>query len=203
MRNIISYFSKEELKQVTDLFKEKRNITLSGAGNTSSKAMVVSDILRSGATAGNVLWVISDESEQNVVKKSMETWCDVPVFLYKKRADEEMVTFPTVREFNETKRREAVEFVSRLFSNKKAIFIVDFNSLLQNFPDIKEIISRKILIKTGDHIDSVKFIEDIVSNGYEMSEDKALQKGQYYRIGDGLFIKPINLEDVYRIDIGF
>ena len=203
MRNIISYFSKEELKQVTNLFKEKRNISLSGAGNASSKAMVVSDILRADVAVSNVLWVISDESEQNVVKKSMETWCDVPVFLYKKRSDEEMVTFPTVREFNETKRKESVEFVSRLFSNKRAVFIVDFNSLLQNFPDIKEIISRKVLIKTGGYIDSVKFIEDIVSNGYEMSEDKVLQKGQYYRIGDSLFIKPINLEDVYRIDVCF
>lgn len=204
MRNIISYFPKEELKQVTELFRDKKNITLSGAGNASAKAMIISDILRAEpALVGNILWVVSEESEQNIVKKAMETWGDASVFLYKKRADEEVTTFPTIREFNETKKREAVEFVSRLFSNKRAVFIVDFSSLLQNFPDIKEVLKCKISIKNKEDLDPVRLIGDLVSNGYEMSEDKILQKGQYYRVGDGLFIRPINSEDVYRVDIGF
>lgn len=204
MRNIISYFPKNTLKDVTQLFQRNKNITVSGGGNASSKAMILSSMFSDcGGRIGNVLWVVSEESEQNLVKKAVETWGNRPVFIYKKRLDEEVVGFPTIREFKETRGRELMEFVSRVYSNKEAVFVVDFPSLLQNIPDIKEVLRNKVSVKEGEDVDVVGFIEKLVSMGYEMSEDKELRKGQYYKVGDTIVVRPINKEGVFKVDVAF
>lgn len=204
MRNIISYFPKEELKELSELFRRKRTITVSGAGNASAKAMILSAIFRDNKDClGNVLWVVSDVSEQNVIKKAIEVWGNAAVFLYKKRPDEEMAGFPTSREFLELRRRELVEFVSRIYTNKHAIFVVDFNSLLQNFPSVREMSRNKIVVNSGEEVDPVGLIGKMVALGYEMSDDKILDKGRYYRVGDTIVIRPINLEGVYRVSFDF
>ncbi|MFA5987742.1 MAG: hypothetical protein WC797_03790, partial [Candidatus Paceibacterota bacterium] len=143
MKNIISYFPDDTLRDVTSLFRRQKNISVSGASNASAKAMILSQVLKKNKDAiKNVLWVVSEENEQSIIKKALEVWGDAPVFVYKKRPDEEVVNFPTMREFKETKNKELVEFVSRVFLSEGAVFIVDFPSLLQNFPDIKEFLSN-------------------------------------------------------------
>lgn len=200
MRNIISYFPKDELKKPTSLFGKQKNITLSGVGNSSSKAMILSDIFRGcGKEIENVLWVVSDSAEQNIIKKALTVWGNMPIFLYKKRADEEVLAFPTSSSFERAKRIELMEFVSRLEVNNGAIFVVDFYSLLQKFPKV----SGKLIVKAGEELDPVRFIELVVSMGYEVADDERIAKGQYYRIGDSLLIKPVNAEEAYRIETGF
>ncbi|MBI5753921.1 transcription-repair coupling factor [Candidatus Peregrinibacteria bacterium] len=204
MRNIISYFPRSTLKDVTELFRKNKNIVISGSGNASAKAMILSSVFRENhENINNVLWIVSEEGEQNFVKKSLEAWGEAKVFIYKKRPDEEFASFPTMREFNETRNKEKVEFVSRIYTNKGAIFIIDIPSLLQNFPDIGELLKNKIEIRGGDKVDIVEFIERLVACGYEMADDKDLKKGQYHKVGDSISIKPINIEDEARVDIGF
>lgn len=204
MRNIISYFPKEELNEAVGLFRRQKNITISGAGNSSSKAMILSDIFRSeGEKVRNVLWVVSDPSEQNLIRKAVSVWGNRPVFVYKKREDEEVITFPTAGDFERKKTIELVEFVSRICVSKGAVFIVEFNSLLQHYPDPKALRDGKILVKTDQRLDPVKFIEMLVAKGYEVSDETLIDKGQYYRIGDSIIIRPINSDDVYRVEIGF
>jgi transcription-repair coupling factor len=204
MRNIISYFSSEELKGATELFKSSRNITYSGSGNSSSKAMLVSDILRRDSfDIKNVLWVVNDSSDQNIVKMALEMWSDRKIFIYKKRADEEKLSFPTSAEFERVLEMELVEFVSRIYSNEKAIFVVDFQSLMQDFPNMKEILREKVEVKSGEEFELVYLIQKLVAMGYEMADEDVLEKGQYYRRGDNIYIYPINLENVVRIDLDF
>lgn len=204
MKNIISYFPDDTLRDVTSLFRRQKNISVSGASNASAKAMILSQVLKKNKDSiKNVLWVVSEENEQNIIKKALETWGDAQVFIYKKRPDEEVVNFPTMREFKETKNKELVEFVSRVFLSEGAVFIVDFPSLLQNFPDIKEFLSNRISLKAKEDVDVVALIGKLVAIGYEMSDDKFLQKGQYYKKGDSLVVRPINSEEAFRIDIGF
>lgn len=204
MRNIISFFPKEGLAESTDLFRSLKNITYSGAGNSSSKAVVVSDVLRDKSIeAGSVLWVVSGSDEQNAVKKAMDLWSDRPVFTYSKKLDEERLTYATTSDYEKECRRELVEFALRVSLNKKAAFVVNFHSLLQNFPDVDSLGRKKVSIKVSEEIDSVNFIEDIVSIGYEVTDSKILKKGEYYRVGDSLYIYPINSEHICRVEIGF
>ena len=204
MRNIISYFPKDELSRVVELFSKNKNISFSGAGNSSSKAMILSSIFRNKENAaGNTLWVVNDASEQNVVKKAFLTWSDRPVFVYKKMEDEERITFPTSSEFERAKMLDAVEFISRIFTNKNAVFVVDFMSLLQDFPNIRILNNGKITLKKGDEINVVKLIESLVSAGYEVADNEVLKKGEYYRRGDSLLLFPINKESPVRFNVGF
>ena len=204
MRNIISFFPREGLAESTDLFRNFKNITYSGAGNSSSKAVILSDILRDEKiNLENVLWVVSGEEEQNMVKKAVDLWSDRQVFLYTKKSDEERLTYATSADFERDMKRDLVEFVLRVHLNKKAVFVANFLSLLQNFPDINDLERNKVFIRTGEELDSVNFVEKIVAVGYEVTDSKILKKGEYYRVGDSLFIYPINNETPLRIDIGF
>lgn len=204
MRNIISYFPREGLTESTELFRSLKNITYSGAGNSSSKAVILSDILRDEKIdVGAVLWVVNDADEQNSVKNALDLWSGHPVFLYTKKSDDEKLTYPTFSEFEKEKKKDLVEFVLRVHVNKKAIFIVNFESLLQNFPDVESLERNKVVVKSGEDFDVVDFIGRLVAKGYEATDDKVLKKGEYYRVGDSLFVYPINQEGVFRIETGF
>ncbi|MFH1284797.1 MAG: transcription-repair coupling factor [Candidatus Peregrinibacteria bacterium] len=204
MKNIVSFLPKEQLSGATALFHKTKNISFSGTGNSSSKAMLLASIFRNeGDDLGNVLWVVNNKSEQNAVKKAVSMWSDRPVFLYNKREEEEKLTFSTSSEFERVRDIETVEFVSRIFTNKRAVFVVNFLSLLQDFPDISVISGGKNTPKVGAELDAVKFIEDLVSMGYEPTDEVILKKGEYFRRGDSIFIYPVNLEEPVRIEIGF
>ena len=204
MRNIISFFPREGLAESTDLFRIQKNITYSGAGNSSSKAVVLSDLLRDEKIGlENVLWVTSDSEEQNTVKKAMDLCSDRPVFLYTKKADEERLTYATSADYEIDCKRDLIEFVLRASLNKKAVFIVNFQSLLQNFPDVGSLERKKITIKKDEELNSVDLIERLVSVGYEVTDNKILKKGQYYKVGDSIFLYPINSETIVRLEVGF
>lgn len=202
MRNIVSYFPKEALKDATEIFGRSNNISYSGAGNSSSKGMLVSDILRH-RKSGNILWVVNSVTDQNAVKKAMETWGERPVYLYKKREEEEKVAFGTFSEFERTKRIEIMTFACRLFQNTEAVFVIDFMSLLQEFPNTPLIARGRIEVKSGEGLNVVDFIEKLVDMGYEMTDEKVLKRGEYYRLGESLFLWPINSECPVKIEAGF
>lgn len=204
MRNIISYFPEGILGKATELFCNLKNVSYSGMANSSAKAMLLSDILRSGKSdVGNVLWVVNDTAEQNMVKRAISMWSDHDVFVYKRRAEDEAASFPTYSDFERKKNVEMVEFVSRIYTSRKGIFVVDFQSLLQEFPDMGIINKNKLNVREGNEIDTVEFIEQLVAKGYEVTDEDKLVKGQYYRKGDSVYLFAVNGERVNRIDISF
>lgn len=205
MRNIVSCFPDIGLHGVIDLFKTRKNITLSGAGNSSSKAMVIADFLRSikKGEVKNLIWVVSDPADIAITKLALEAWTSIDIFTYTRRLDEEALSFPTNREFERVRELDLIEFVSRLKSNSGAVFVVDFLSLKQSFPDPKELSSRAMLVKKDGDFSPVAFVEKMVGLGYEVADDDNLVKGQYFRRGDSLKVFPINHECVYRIETAF
>ena len=100
MKNIWSFFPKKGLLGSTELFKSQKNVTYSGAGNSSSKALILSDIFESlKSEVGNVLWIVNNVNEQNSIKKALDLWGSRQVFLYSKISDDESLTFPTISFF--------------------------------------------------------------------------------------------------------
>jgi hypothetical protein len=85
MRNVISYFPKEDLKSSTELFNVSRNVTFSGGGNASSKAMILADIFEGAQNRRGWAYFMDciRKGDQGVVKKACEVWSDVPTFFYK------------------------------------------------------------------------------------------------------------------------
>ncbi|MFH1534286.1 MAG: CarD family transcriptional regulator, partial [Nitrospirota bacterium] len=204
MKNIISFFPKEELKEAEKLFYKSKNISFSGSGNSSSKAMLVSAVLLDEwKDGGNLLWIVNNREEQNETVQALSMWGDRKVFLYSKRREDEKLNFPTSYDFERAIRVDLVEFISRIYTNKNAIFVVDFETLLQEFLDPKVLANEKYSVKVGEKLDSVTLVEELVSRGYEVTDHEVLKKGQYYQVGDSMYVFPINEEAPVRITIGF
>ena len=203
MKNLISFFSRKELVEATELFSKYRNVAFSGVSNSSAKALVLSGILADEKVAvNNVLWVVNTGEDLNMVDRAIDMWSDREVFTYTKKKEEERGKYLTFSEFERSKKIELVEFVLRLHLNKKAIFVTDFEALLQNFPDVRKLNGQAYILKKDETVDSVAVIERLVSMGYEVSDDR-LAKGQYLRKGDSILVYPVNCEGVVRIEMGF
>lgn len=205
MRNIVSCFPDVGLQGAMDLFQRQKNITLSGTGNSSSKAMVVSELLRTfdKGVLSNVIWIIDEVSELALVKSALTIWTDATIYTYTRRLDEEVLSYPTNRDFERVRELDLLEFVSRIKMNERVVFVVDFMSLKQNFPDINELEYKSMTLAKGGEISPVEFVEKMVNMGYEVADDDNLKKGQYFRRGDSLMVFPINQENIFRIETGF
>lgn len=204
MRSIISYFPKGVLKDSTDLFLKKGNLTVSGGGNSSSKAMMYSDVLRCvKVDFGNTLWIVSERGDIEVVKKAMKVWSDVEVESFSRILDEEMVNFSSSADFNRSRRLQVIDFVVKLNTLRRAAFVMDFNSLNTNFPDFNELYKYKIEVKVGSVLNPMQLIERLTEMDYELCEDEDLVQGEYLRRGDSVYVFPVGEDGVYRVDFDF
>jgi len=204
MRDIISCFPKGVLKDSTSLFLTKGNVTFSGTANVSAKSMLLSDIFRnSKKKISNVLWIVGDKNDLEPIKKSCSIWSDKQVYTYLKKENDEIINYTSVSDFRRYKNLEAVEFISKLGSDTSKIFVLDFYSLLQEFPCYEELYKNRKIVSKGRIFNTMNFISELVEVEYRISEEEILKKGEYYRKGDSLFIYPINEDNAYRIDFDF
>ncbi|MDX9970537.1 MAG: transcription-repair coupling factor [Candidatus Gracilibacteria bacterium] len=204
MRNLVSFFSREELKKASELFRTKKNVSFSGASNSSGKALLLSDILRDkDSGVSNVLWITNGKEEANSVYRACSLWSDRPVYIYNALDDEKRKEYGSHNDFEREKIILLMEFVYRAITNKNAIFVVPFNSILQNFPDYSSVKKSFFDVQKGESFDAVSFVEKIISFGYEVSDSEVLHKGCYFKKGDSITVFPVNTESPVRIHLGF
>lgn len=204
MRNLVAAFPENKLmKEAVKLFVSSGNVVYSGANNSSSKSFLLAEILKTSKKKGNFLWVSSDNNELKNVYKSLKKWTDKPVFLYEEISDGDVLKYGSLSEFKRIKNLKKIEFITRISVQQEAFFLINFESLLQNFPEIKSVKKEKMTLKGGDNFDIVEFIQSLVAKGYEVTDHDYVQKGQYFRKGDSFYIHPINSEEVLRIDFEF
>jgi len=204
MRNIVSYFSGEELKEAKELFLNFGNVSFSGIGNSSSKALLISDLCRDKKSkVKNVLWICNGEENVHLLTRAMTLWSDRPVFSYSKIKEDRFVDYGNSADFKRAKELSLMELVLRINSHNNAIFVLDFESLLQDFPDVEVLKKANFSLTEGENISSVEIIERLVNFGYEVTDEQVLHKGEYFRVGDSLFVFPLNGENVIRIELGF
>ncbi len=204
MRNLVSFFQRKELNEATELFRILKHVSYSGVGNSASKALLLSDICRDNKSkVGNVLWIVNSKAEINELMRSVYMWSDRPVFMYSRIEDERRIDYPSAAEFERARDIQLMEFLTRVLLNDNAFFVIDFKSLLQDFVDISYLQKSFFTVAEGQNFDPVEFIEQLVSSGYEVTDEEVLNKGQYYRVGDSLLVYPVNSENVYRFEIGF
>lgn len=217
MQNIVSYFSEGEFKDSAKLFFANKAITYSGAGTSSSKALVLANILREGVRVGgvggavsvkNVLWIVNNFDEMEDIKRAMSVWGDRPVYSYVALADDERGNFSSSRDFEREKQMRMVEFVVRALgsgahSTAPAVLVVPFASVFQKFPKGEELLKNSFKVKIGEESDVVSFMEKLLEAGYDSSDDEYVKKGQYFKIGDSVILWPVNFDTAYRIEFAF
>ncbi len=199
INNLIRYFPTVQNKRVLDLFKSRKNITLSGNSNNSSKVFVFADIARECHDLNTVLWVVNDPTEQDNVIRLLKMWTDFYVFAY--------ALTPTdinrSREVEQENRFKMVEFIGRMANKRRKIIVTPYTHLMTNLPDIKEIGAGTMRLHNGDKVGVTDLFEKLIDCGYEVSDDTFLKKGTYHRSGEVLTIFPINHEQPVRVDVGF
>jgi transcription-repair coupling factor len=203
LRSIISLFPKDSLSAAKELFRNNKSVVFSGAGNTSSKAMLVSYLLSLPSAKTGALWITSDSSEYNLLQKSLEIWGDKNVYSFKKRNNDEMSNFGTYSYFQRIITLEKLAFVYGLKLDKQAVFLINVDSLKEYLPTFSKLEKRKIKIRKGEDYELVKFINQLVEQGYEVADDENLEMGQYIKKGDSIYVYPVNKHKIYRVDFDF
>lgn len=191
-KHLIQLFPRGQNLKVFEPFQEHGTLSLSGAGNFSSKSFLVSDLLRENPSLKKVLWVSATDQEREHVVRSISMWGDTEVF-------------DLVRELDKKKNLiHRMEMISLIQApNRPAFFAVTYEDLFEPFPNWKEVSEKTIHVKKGDSHDSLSFFEQLIAGGYEASLDPYVEKGQYYRHADQLTIWPVNLDEPLRLEIAF
>ena len=160
---------------VEEKFIKKRNITISGGGNYSSKAFLLADVFRKTKNLLPNLWIVNDKTEQENVAHACENWFSGSVWKL------EMFENEHLDRETAAKNRIAVLEAAKIFIEEEPkIVVATYVSLMQPAPTEKDMRERAVSIKTGQETRVVDVFEELISIGYEVAEDQYLEKGQYY-----------------------
>lgn len=200
LHHLIHYFPVVQNQRVLELLRDKKNISISGAGSYSSKVFAVSDIFdRRDTDFKTLLWIVNDTVEQENVIRSLKLWTNSKVFSYCLQTAES----GNAKVVEEQNRLKTVEFVSHLLSPERKIIVAPYLSLINRLPSKDDIVKNKIILKKNDIIHAPSFFEELIAKGYQVCEEAFLKKGMYIRNGEIIKIFPVNTEHPVKIEIGF
>ena len=170
-----------------------------GSGNFSAKAFTFSDVIRYRGDIKNIIWVVNDAVEQENVARALNFWGDVNAETYSLAPSD----LNRPREVEAENRIREIEFVCSLMSRRKKVFVVSYIDLMASFPDIHTLKERTMVLKKGQEVNVTEIFESLIERGYEVSDDKFLKKGTYYKSGEVLTVFPLNYANPVKIEIGF
>jgi len=199
VENLIRLFTTVQNGRVLDLFENKKNISLSGAGNFSSKAFMMAEVFREADNFHTAIWVVNDSSEQENVVRALKLWGAPAVYGYNLTPSDAS----RMKQVEAENRLKTNEFVCRLLGDEKKIIVTPYINLMGNLPRPDEVKGGAIHLVRGEEINTTQLFESLVERGYVVSDDKFLQKGDYIRSGEIVTIFPVNREYPVRIEIGF
>lgn len=199
VKNLISFFPSIQNNRVLDLLRTAKSASLSGAGNYSSKTFLFSDAIRYLPKIKKILWIVTDHAEQEHIITSLKLWSDIDVHGFDLISAES----GSVREIEKENRIKMLELVAHLKDDKRKIIVTPYVNLMNNFPDFEEISRAKIVLKAGADVNAVSLFEQLIDCGYEICEDKVLEKGTYHRSGDVMSIFPVNSDYPLKIELDF
>jgi transcription-repair coupling factor len=178
-------------RDISDLLQAEGSLVISGAGNETAKAMLLSHLLHFKMQP--TLVVADDEAQVDVLRHWLEFFDQTPVTFVDIHEGESdvILTTDTLQRFLLFMRGE-----SSVFLTSKKVFE-------SSFPLYSDLQKRSMTLKTGDSLPFTQFVEDLLSRGYEHGLDNILAPGQYHRIGDTLDIFPIQSAYPYRIQFDF
>lgn len=178
--------------RVLDLFYKQKNISLSGAGNSTTKAFIIFELLKKFDEYKKILWVVNDVAEQENTVKDLEIWSDIQVHSYDYTEGDHRKNF-----------KEILATIGHLRDSQKKIIVAPYQTILQNVPSKYELDQQKIVISQGEKVSNIDLIEAFVAAGYKVAPGDFLEKGMYYQQGEILTIFPVNSDYPVRIELAF
>ncbi len=182
---------KDTHRELSNLLRAEGSLVISGAGNETAKAMLISHLLQFQMQP--TLVVADDEAQVDVLRHWLEFFDQEPVTFVDIHEGEGdvILTTDTLQRFLLFMRGD-----SKVFLTSKKVYE-------SAFPLYSDLQKRSMKLKKGDELPFTGFVEDLLSRGYQHGLDNILAPGQYRRIGDTLDIFPIQSALPYRIQFKF
>ncbi len=201
VRELVNIFPKLQNISVLNAFQKFPSVSISGAGNFSSKAFILADILRqedpSGTgidTARPVIWVVNDKAEQENVARACQEWFSptVPVLHFE------------LPEGDEPQGKLNILYcLKSLVEKERKIIVAPYQLLMKEMPTVDELKKRTLFFKKGEKLSNVEAFEKLIAIGYEVSSDEYLERGRYLGKGGVLAIFPVNGDEPVRVEFEF
>ncbi|PIS32126.1 transcription-repair coupling factor [Candidatus Peregrinibacteria bacterium CG08_land_8_20_14_0_20_41_10] len=180
-------FSEKSLHQkIVDELKQRRFLTISGVGNTFSRAFVLNQIIQ-GGDFERVIWLVGDDKTIPELKNHF--------LLFNHFQPKELV----YTEQGEDTSLKKIKWLTSLNLKRYCIFSTP-REFFDHFPSQKTVLESKLVFKKGAHFVLNEVFETLIKAGYFQSEDEFLEQGAYKHKGGVLSISPFNQTDVYQLD---
>lgn len=199
MKRLIDFFGQALHPDLAEKFKDQSHLTVSGAGNFSSKAFLLGDLLRKPPKEiFPILWIVNDKEEQENALRALQAWSGLPVHRFEMRENEQAHTGIT------NENRLSLLRTLRVFLEKEpTVVIAPYINFLQETPDPRDLEKNIFTLKKHETIPLVRVFEKLISIGYEVSKDQYLTPGQYRGDGAVLTLFPANEPHPYRLEFEF
>lgn len=192
-----SFFAGDHNKALANIFEKCKDLSISGAGNFSSKAFIFTSL---PLNKQHVVWLTTTKSEQDSINRNLAFWgaMDVDNFELLKQGD--------LRFNSDVERMNNIHIMdrlSRLLDAGPYTLVIRYEDLFQKVPKKELVKELTVDIKIGDEVDTVEFFHKLIEAGYEVSEDEYLEKGAYIKKGEVIELFPVNLLYPVKINLGF
>ncbi len=167
-------------------FTKHKRLVLSGISNCTAKAFFIYNFLKDSDK--KTFWVCEDEEEGIEMKKHLSFFNIGNIFFLKKEDTE----------------KEILEKILFFDQSEEATFLIFSKEFLtKKLPLFSALKKNAINLRVDDNISSVDFMNNLIINGYEHSEETVLPSGTYKKIGDTVEIHPLGANKILKVEIGF
>lgn len=181
---------RETHRDLAQLLKANKKLTLSGVSNETSKALVTSMLL--SFNEQTTLFITGKEERA----ETLQHW----LTFFERDAD---ILSPVENGDGEVQPEALRKYLQFMSGDTVSVFLATRETWDIPFPSYAELLESKMILKKGEKINFTKTIEELVERGYGHGDDVYLNPGEYRRIGDTFDIFPVQALHPYRIALSF
>jgi len=181
----------ETHKELADLLRADKQLVISGAGNETAKALILSHLLHFHSYPTLLL------AQDTAAIEAIQHW--LHFFELETLAMPDMVETPDGMALTTSALQQFLLYML----GKEIVFLMPRNVWDTDFPLFSELQDRRLVLKEKEEVSFTSFVEDLLERGYEHAMDPQLMPGQYRKVGDTLDIFPIQSRDMFRVEFEF
>jgi len=187
---LISAFSSAPFDSIQKELAGKHALTLSGAGNTSAKALLIGHLACTRKQP--ILWAVNDPGEARALAQHLAVWQGHPVSTF------------IADNAEESPRERAIRLMQAYFELRRPghVLITSYIDAQTHMPDEKQLHAQSLIIRAGEELSRTYFFNDLITRGYEnVTHADELVFGSYMSSGSTVQIFPPNMSAPVTIDL--
>lgn len=187
---------RETHRELSDLLRKSKRLTVSGASNETAKALLLSHLLHFDPRRS--LLVTDSDASMEGLSHWLHFFEQTAHTLERPNHDEPEHLQRALHSF--------LQFMDPETAKQECpcdVFLLSEELWQESFPSYAAMQKRRLLLTVGKEVPFTGFVEELLERGYEHGKDLMLAPGEYRRIGDTLDIYPIQSSVPYRVSFDF